>query len=109
MDYSRNFGSAFPERIMEPGTKKDIDDSVSYLITQYYSRLDAGDISAANELYRANKTTLENYRIDMAYINRLEEELYNIALHALKRTPHIICPAEPADQMEHGCWYQDYE
>ena len=108
MEYSRNFVSAFPEKIMEPGTKKDIDDSVSYLITQYYSHLDAGDINAANELYRANKTALEKYSIDMAYINRLEEELYNIALHALKSAPGIIWPAEPADQMENGCWYQDY-
>lgn len=108
MNYSRNFGSKFPESLISVGTKKDIDDSVNYLISQYYGFIDAGDISAANELYNTNKNALNNYMINMAYINLLEEELFNVSLNALKNAPSIIYPSEPADQMENGYWYQDY-
>lgn len=108
MNYSYNFGSSFPDGLIPVGTKKNIDDTVKNLITQYYAYIDAGNISAANTLYNDNKSILEDYQIDMAYVNRLEEELYNVGLCMLKKRIHVISASEPVDQADEGYWYQDY-
>lgn len=108
MDYSHNFGSKFPEEFIPVGTKKDIDDTVTNLVSQYYAYIDAGNISAANTLYNDNKSILEDYQIDMAYINRLEEEIYNVGVDVLKKRENIISASEPSDQAANGYWYKDY-
>lgn len=108
MNYSYNFGSSFPKDLIPVGTKKDIDDTVKNLITQYYAYIDAGNISAANTLYNDNKGILEDYQIDMAYINRLEEEIYNIGVNVLKKRENVISTSEPDDQADDGYWYKDY-
>lgn len=108
MNYSYNFGSSFPRKLMPVGTKKDIDDTVKNLITQYYAYIDAGNISAANTLYNDNKGILGDYQIDMAYINRLEEEIYNVGLDVLKKRETIISDSEPVDLADEGYWYKDY-
>lgn len=108
MEYSNIFGSNFPEELIPVGTKKDIDDDVQTVIMQYYSLMDSGKLSEANALYEENKASLEPYVIDMAYINKLEEELYNIGLGLLKKAETIISDSEPADQNEYGFWYQEY-
>lgn len=108
MNYSHNFGSSFPEGLISVGTKKDIDDTVKNLVMQYYAYIDAGNISAANTLYNDNKSILEDYQINMAYINRLEEEIYNAGLDVLKKRETVISASEPIDQADEGYWYQDY-
>lgn len=108
MEYSRNFGSQFPDSLIPVGTKKDIDNTVKNLISQYYSYIDAGNINAANTLYNANKNTLEDYSINMAYINRLEEEIFNIGLNALTKVSNVISTTEPIAQADDGYWYKDY-
>lgn len=108
MDYSYNFGSKFPGELIPPGTKKDVDDTVKNLVSQYYAYIDAGNISAANALYNNNKNILADYQIDMAYINRLEEEIYNVGLNVLKKRENVISVSEPADQADDGYWYKDY-
>lgn len=108
MDYSRNFGSKFPEEFIPVGTKKDIDDKVTNLVSQYYAYIDAGNISAANTLYNDNKSILEDYQIDMAYINRLEEEIYNVGVDVLKKRENIISASEPSGQEADCYWYKDY-
>lgn len=109
MEYSNAFGSNFPGSLISVGTKKDIDDSVADLVTQYYSYMDAGDISSANELYLSNQELLDSYLLDAAYVNKLEEELFNIGLCALQQATVIISDSEPAEQIVDGYWYQDYE
>lgn len=108
MEYSHVFGSNFPDELIPVGTKKDVDNSVKNLISQYYAYIDAGNITAAKTLYDNNKSILEDYRIDMAYINRLEEEIYNIGLNALKKVINVIGISEPIDQADDGYWYKDY-
>jgi hypothetical protein len=108
MDYSRIFGSNFPDELIPYGTKKDIDTYSKSLITQYYSFVESGDISGANALYASNKDLLEPYMIDMAYINRLEEEIYNLGLAVLKSTGTVIDTTEPLDQSSGSFWYKEY-
>lgn len=108
MEYSRNFGSNFPSELIPVGTKKDIDDSAKTLINQYYSLVASGDLDAANTLYSSNKATLEPYMINMAYINRLEEEIYNTGLSILNSSSSIISQTEPASQNVDSFWYTDY-
>lgn len=108
MEYSRNFGSNFPDELIPVGTKKDVDNSIKNLISQYYAYIDSGNIDAAKTLYDNNKSTLEDYKIDMAYINRIEEEVFNIGLNVLKKLTNIIGIDEPIDQADGGYWYKDY-
>ncbi len=108
MEYSRNFGSNFPDSLIPVGTKKDVDNTIKNLITQYYSYIDTGNIDAANTLYSNNKSVLENYIINMDYINRLEEEIFNIGVNALKKVTNAIGTDEPIEQADDGYWYKDY-
>ena len=108
MDYSHNFGSNFPIELIPVGDKKDIDDTVKSLINQYNSYISAGDLTSANALYESNKNILEPYMINMKYINRLEEEIYNTALLALNQIKSVISNSEPANQSTDSFWYQDY-
>lgn len=109
MNYSRNFGSNFPEELIPVGTKKDIDDSISGLIAQYYSYIEARNITAANKLYIENKDLLEPYQIDMAYINRLEEEIWNTAVATLNKLTTVVSNTAPLSQTENSFWLQEYE
>ena len=108
MEYSRYFGSNFPNDLIAVGSKKDVDDAVKSLVIQYYDYMDAGNMSAANQLYADNYDVLKDYIIDMGYINYLEEEIYNIALAILKRFPVVFGESEPAELAQDGYWYQDY-
>ena len=110
MEYSRQFGSTFPDGVYATiGTKRDVDDTVVDLINQYYAYIDAGDITSAKGLYDTNVTTLEPYMINMAYVNALAEEIYNIALYTQKQITSVISDVEPSEQPTNGFWYQDYE
>lgn len=106
MNYSRNFGSNFPNSIIPAGTKKDIENDISYLVKQYYSYIEKRDIDSANQLYNENKTKLEPYKISMSDYNLLQEEIYNIGLYALKQTNLIISASEPADMNEDSTWIE---
>lgn len=108
MEYSHNFGSNFPNETIPVGTKKDVDDTVKALINQYYSCIESGDLASANQLYEANKDTLEPYQINMEYINKLEEEIYNMGITVLNSVKSIINQTEPVTQSVDSFWYQDY-
>lgn len=108
MEYSHNFGSNFPNETIPVGTKKDVDDTIKALIKQYYSYIESGDLASANQLYEANKDTLEPYQINMEYINRLEEDIYNTGIFALNSIKSIVSSDEPASQSVDSFWYQDY-
>ena len=94
MEYSHNFGSNFPNETIPVGTKKDIDDTVKELINQYYLCVESGDLASANQLYEENKDTLESYQINMEYINKLEEEIYNTGIFALNSIKSIVSASE---------------
>ena len=108
MNYSREFGSQFPSSLIGVGTKKDIDNSVKDLINQYNAFCDAGDLSSAFNIYEQNKSVLKDYMIDMAYINKLEEEIYNVGLFGLNQTSVIYSDIEPETQAENGRWIMEY-
>lgn len=109
INFSRSFGSNFPDELIPVGTKKDIDDTAASLITQYYSYIDAGNVTAANTLYNENKDILEPYQINMSYINRLEEEIWNTAIATLNKLTTIVSDTTPVSQTENAFWLQEYE
>lgn len=113
MGYSRLFGSQFPEQAIEPGSHKDIDDAVAELINQYNICIQANDLKWAAEIYEENKDILEPYIINAAYINRLEEEIYNAGIYATTNgggaSGTIISETEPdIEQTEGDYWLSDY-
>ena len=107
-NYSHNFGSNFPSEVIEVGTKKNIDNVVQSLVSQYYSLIDGGYLDVAKDLYNTNANILKDYIIDMAYINKLEEEIYNVGLKAISDSSTIISNDEPSGQISDGIWLQEY-
>lgn len=109
MDYSRVFGSNFPNKSINVGTRKDVDDIIISVVNKYNAHLQAGDMTGASAFYQLNKDILEPYIINMDYINRLEEEIYNTGLYALNYAGDITAWEEPTEEQNSGnYWLQDY-
>lgn len=108
MEYSRSFGSNFPNALIPVDEKRDVDDTVVDIINQYYSFVNSGHMDSAKELYNTYEAFLEPYMINMKYVNRLEEEIFNTGLNILKQTKNVISDTEPLDQVDGGWWYQEY-
>lgn len=109
MNYSRNFGSSFPQELIAPGNHKDIDAAAGSLIAQYNQYMQNGNIAAAGKLYQDNKALLSLYMLDTSYINLLEEELYNTGLFALLSHDTIVSESQPGETQDTGgYWLQDY-
>lgn len=110
MDYSRTFGSNFPNSMIPYGSHKDVDNTVVGLVNQYNTYIQSGNMTQASQLYEANKFKLEPYIINMTDINRLEEEIYNTGLYALSASASsIISSEEPTtEQANNSYWFLDY-
>ena len=108
MNFSSIFGSNFPSEAIPVGSKKDIDDTVMALISQYYTYIDNKDVASAYKLYENNKTLLEPYMANAAYFNRLEEDIYNTGLLALQSVTTIISATEPTTQAIYGHWLKEW-
>lgn len=108
MNYSHIFGSNFPNEVVVVGSKKDVDDSVISLVSQYYAYLDAKDLDSATTLYNENKDTLDPYIVDSNYFSMLEEEIYNTGLLALNSSTSIISDSEPASQSVGSHWLKEF-
>ena len=108
MEYSNVFGSKFPEKLIDVGTKKDIDGNVVSLINQYYQYIDSNDINGANKFYNENKDILEAYAVTCADWNRLEEDVYNTGIFSLDRFTIIVSDTEPQSQAVGSYWLQEW-
>lgn len=111
MGYSRTFGSKYPSECISLGTHKDVDNTVVSLINQYNSYVQSGNMVAASNFYTQNKATLDSYSLNVSYINRLEEEIYNTGLYALSSgsSSSITSDTEPTVEQNIGAyWLQDY-
>lgn len=104
MEYSRNFGSTFPEGLITVGTKKDVDDTVVSLVNQYYQYMNANDCNSAYRLYKENESDLEPCSITSADFNRLVEDIFNISLYVLNNYSIIFSDTEPEYQSEGSRW-----
>ncbi len=109
MNYSRIFGSQFPNSVISVGSRKDVDNSVIDLINRYNGYVSSGDINAANELYNDNKNLLEPYTFNSNYLNLLEEEIYNLGIGLLSSMSTIISSDMPANQSVNSYWLEDYD
>ena len=97
-DYSRLFGSQFPDSALVLTGYKDIGeatDAEKELIQQYYTYIDAKDYVNATTLLTSNWDVLNPYYFGMEILNKLEEELYNTQTYALKNNTVVISSDEP--------------
>lgn len=97
-DYSRVFGSQFPETVMELTEYKDIGEApaaIQYLARQYYSFMETNDYASASTLLKENWNDLSQYYCGMEMLNKLEEEIYNAQIYALKNNTVIMSTEEP--------------
>ena len=97
-NYSKVFGSQFPETVMELTEYKDIGDApadIQLLARQYYTYMENGNYSSASIILKENWNDLEQYYFSMDMLNKLEEELYNAQIYSLKSNAMIIDTKEP--------------
>ena len=110
MRYSRNFGSHFPESALVIQEKKDVDDYVVSIVNQIESYVKDKNLTAANQVLEEHKDVLEESLINSAFINLLQEEIYNVGLLAISQQSTIISQKMPTTQITVGSyWLQDYE
>lgn len=96
--YSKIFGSQFPDNIITLSEYKDIGEAtnaVKELITQYYAYMEAKDYASASTLLENNWDVLKQFYIGMDVLNKIEEEIYNTQLYAIKNSDTVIADTEP--------------
>ena len=109
MEYSRIFGSQFPEALTIQ-EKLDVDDTILSVVNKIENYLKAGNMAAASKTLEENRDTLEPYLIDSNFINLLQEETYNIGLFALSKQQNIVSTTMPnIDATTYSYWIQDFE
>lgn len=109
--YSHVFGSQFPNQLITPGSRKDVDAFAAPIIRQYYSLFDNGDTDAASDLLKQYEDILEPYIVNIKYINRLEEEINNIGIAVLSQYTVLNATEEPDASIQDAgsYWIQEYE
>lgn len=108
MNYSRIFGSTFPNNVISLSNYKDVgdaDESTQALIKQFQIFMDNGNIASASALLEANYDILKPYYVGMDTLNKIEEELYNAELFSLGTQNTIVSDTEPiVDQALNSSW-----
>lgn len=97
-EYSRLFGSNFPNEAITLTNYKDINDAteeVKNLIMQFNTFMESGNIASASALYESNKEILATYYVGMEHFNKWEEELYNVEQYVLSHTITAVSENEP--------------
>lgn len=110
MEYSRLFGSQFPDQQLVIQEKVDVDNSIVTIVNRIENYVKAGDMVNASKVYEDNKDILDPFIINSAFINLLQEEIFNVGLLALSKQSNIVSSDMPTTQeVAGGYWIQDYE
>lgn len=110
MEYSRNFGSQYPEVQMTVSEKKDIDNSVSKTVNKIETYVKNNNLSEAAKLMEENAELLEPYIINSEFFNLIQEEIYNIGLLAISKQNSMVSNTQPTTQTVAGSyWLKDIE
>ena len=97
-NYSKAFGSQYPDAVMELTEYKDIGEAstdVQSLAQHYYTLMEQNDFAGASTLLNENWNKLGKYYCGMEMLNKLEEELYNTQIYALKKNSVYMSKDEP--------------
>lgn len=104
MEYSRVFGSKFPNATLELSNYKDISDApdnIKELIKQFYLFWDAGNISSACAIVESNWNALKSYYVGTDFLNKIEEEIYNSYIYAMQQNTHTVVSATPPNASDY--------
>lgn len=109
--YSRLFGSQFPDNIIELSNFKDIGEApaeiqeIAHQIEAFYEQKKYAE---AADLLNQNYNLLKAYYIDMNFANKLQEEVYNLGVYAMKNTEVIIADTAPNASLfsSASAWYE---
>lgn len=88
--------SQFPDQLIEVRTMKDIDDTVSPIINQYMTAVNAGKYDEAAKVLLDNMIDIKDYFVDADFINALIEHIRNTQIVALQKAQTVFT-TETAD------------
>ena len=110
MEYSRIFGSQYPEVQMTVSEKKDIDNNVLNVVNTIENYIKNENLAAASQLFEENADLLEPYNINCDFFNLIQEEIYNIGILAISKQNSMVSDSKPTTQTIAGSyWIQDVE
>lgn len=110
MEYTNNFGSQFPNSVIEISERKDVDDTVRSYIVNIQNYVKVGNLSAAARILNDNYELLEPYSVYADLINLIQEEIRNQGIYALSNlgSATVISDTVPTTQFA-GYWLKDVE
>lgn len=83
MNYSREFGSNFPNSVMDIRTFKDVDETVISLVKKVREYQAKGDYASSKAILEDNAELLKDYMLSSDYFNLLAEETRNLEIYAM--------------------------
>lgn len=103
-EYSRRFGSNYPERVMELHEFSDLTTEMRLIADQYSAAYQRGDLESVN-LLLAQHPELKKCLITSNTLNLFDEERYNTQIYA-KEIMQIIdnSPDEPIKPRDQYVW-----
>lgn len=108
MEYSRVFGSNYPNEQIKISEKKDINNEVMPYITEIQKCINNNDLAGATKIIQTAPIDLEPYNINAMFINLLQEHIYNIGIYATSKQNTIIGSSAPTNQLIVGSyWIKD--
>lgn len=110
MEYTNNFGSQFPNKVIEISERKDIDETAKPYIINIQDYVNAGNLSAAAKVLNDNYELLEPYSIYAGLINLIQEEIRNQGIYAISNlgSATVVSDTMPTTQVA-GYWLKDIE
>lgn len=110
--YSYNYRSkseAFPQRVTEKKTFKDVDSTVASMVATVQGYYASGNFQEANAYILAHPE-LSDYMMTNVDINRILEDLYNLQIFALRRRQDIyLTDTAPLAAIDGDVWISDAE
>lgn len=97
--------SNFPTEVIPAYNLKDVDNTVSPLVSRIKSLQAQGKHSEAAAVLAENKDLLKNYIIDTTLINTMVEEIRNAQIYAIQQRQSIFVSAiEPLTCINDDVW-----
>lgn len=107
MEYLKRY-SNFPASIMTLSGFQDVTDSNASLINRIKDLRRSGKYAEANQLINNNAAIIKKMSINAQWVNKMEEELINAQIFAIKNQQQVYIQTTEPEAEENDIWLQEY-